>query len=165
MIPKLVHQTCRDASALRPELKASIEALKRLNPGWTHCLYDDAQVWAYLKQHLDADSFALARRIELPGYGAALADLFRYVLCFNEGGVYLDIKSTATRALDEVLKPDDAYLISQWRNRARGESRLGTDLRRAAQLAGRRVPAMARRVRAASPLSGRRDLGGAAEPS
>jgi mannosyltransferase OCH1-like enzyme len=122
MIPKLVHQACRDASALRPELKANIEALERLNPGWTHCLYDNAQMLAYLERHLDADSFALARRIELPGYGAALADLFRYVVCFNEGGVYLDIKSTATRPLDEVLRPDDAYLISQWRNRAHEES-------------------------------------------
>jgi hypothetical protein len=30
------------------------------------------------------------------------------------GGVYLDAKSTATRPLDEVIRPDDVYLLSQW---------------------------------------------------
>ena len=47
-------------------------------------------------------------------YGAARADLFRYLLMYKTGGVYLDIKSIATRSLDEVLRPDDAYILSQW---------------------------------------------------
>jgi len=116
MIPKIIHQTCRDPSALSAPLRASIERLKRLNPGWEHRMYSDDEVWRYLREHLDAPSLELARRLS-PLYGAARADLFRYVLMYHEGGVYLDHKSTATLALDEVLRPDDAYLISQWRSR------------------------------------------------
>ena len=52
-----------------------------------------------------------------PLYGAARADLFRYLLLYEHGGVYLDIKSTIDRALDDVLRLDDVYLLSQWRNR------------------------------------------------
>ena len=45
-----------------------------------------------------------------------MADLFRYLVVYNEGGIYLDIKSTASKPLNEIIKEDDAYLISQWRN-------------------------------------------------
>ena len=36
---------------------------------------------------------------------------------YKVGGVYLDIKSTTTRPLDEVLKPDDAFLLAHWSDR------------------------------------------------
>ena len=36
-----------------------------------------------------------------------LADVFRYLAVYREGGVYLDVKSTVTCPLDEVLSPDD----------------------------------------------------------
>ena len=48
-------------------------------------------------------------------YGVARTDFFRYLLMYWQGGVYLDIKSTATRPLDEVLTSSD-YHLSQWRN-------------------------------------------------
>jgi SAM-dependent methyltransferase len=37
---------------------------------------------------------------------------------YKVGGVYLDIKSTVNRSLDEVLREDDSYLLSHWRNHA-----------------------------------------------
>jgi hypothetical protein len=49
-----------------------------------------------------------------PEYGAARADVFRYLLLYKRGGVYLDIKSGLTRPLDEILLPDDQALLSQW---------------------------------------------------
>jgi len=38
------------------------------------------------------------------------------LLMYRMGGVYLDIKSTADRPLDEVLRPEDRFIISQWDN-------------------------------------------------
>ena len=42
--------------------------------------------------------------------------MFRYLLLYKVGGVYLDIKSTATRPLDAVLLPQDQFLLSEWNN-------------------------------------------------
>jgi hypothetical protein len=39
---------------------------------------------------------------------------------YKVGGVYLDIKSSLEKPLDQVLRSDDVYLLSRWRN-ARGE--------------------------------------------
>jgi hypothetical protein len=33
---------------------------------------------------------------------------------YKVGGLYLDIKSTATRPLDSVLLPDDRFILSKW---------------------------------------------------
>lgn len=45
-------------------------------------------------------------------YGATRADLFRYLL--KKGGVYLDVKSSARRPFDALLRPGDQYLLSGW---------------------------------------------------
>jgi hypothetical protein len=56
------------------------------------------------------------RKIDM-AYGAARADLFRYLCLYKHGGVYLDIKSSAVRPLDDAILANDAYLISQWANK------------------------------------------------
>jgi hypothetical protein len=35
---------------------------------------------------------------------------------YISGGFYLDIKSVATRPLDEVLLPDDSFIVSGWKD-------------------------------------------------
>lgn len=55
-----------------------------------------------------------------PEYGAARADLFRYLLLYRYGGIYLDLKSTIIRPLDEVVGTLDSFIISQWNNGAGG---------------------------------------------
>jgi mannosyltransferase OCH1-like enzyme len=47
-------------------------------------------------------------------YGAARADLFRYLLMYKVGGVYLDIKSGAAQPFDSVLRADDRFVLSYW---------------------------------------------------
>jgi hypothetical protein len=42
--------------------------------------------------------------------------LFRYLLLYKVGGVYLDIKSSAKFPLDSVLRPDDRFILSKWHN-------------------------------------------------
>ncbi len=45
----------------------------------------------------------VSRSADQPRYGVVLADIFRYLVIYNEGGVYLDIKSTVNRPLDEII--------------------------------------------------------------
>lgn len=125
-IPRVIHQTCQASGTLPPEVAANLGAIRARNPDWEHRVYCDADVLDYLHDHCERRIYNCARSIG-PEYGAVLADLFRYVVVFREGGVYLDIKSSAERPLDEVLGEDDAFLLSQWRNRP-GEAFAGWGL-------------------------------------
>lgn len=111
-IPRIIHQTFYERT-LPPELQRNVDRLRALNPGWEYRFYDDADIAAFIGEHYGAGMLRYFERIG-PQYGAARADLFRYLLMYRVGGVYLDIKSAATRPLDEVLRPDDRYLLSSW---------------------------------------------------
>lgn len=116
MIEKKIHQTYADIKKIPLEINENIKYLKIKNEKWEYKLYDDEDVWTYLEKHLSTNEINLLRKIN-PKYGVVIADIFRYVVIYNEGGVYLDIKSTSKRKLDEILKADDSYVISQWQNR------------------------------------------------
>jgi len=125
-IPKKIFQTCADVQALKPEILANIEKIKALNPGWSYALFDDQAMWAYFEANFDSSIMGLLKGVN-PKYGVVLADLFRYLVIYNEGGVYLDIKSTMGMPLDKVLREEDELVLSQWRNRM-GEEFVGAGL-------------------------------------
>lgn len=117
-VPRIVHQTY-PTKTLPEALAANIERMRADNPGWEFRLYDDADILAFIRAHYGPDVCALYERIG-PSYGAARADLFRYLLIYREGGVYLDIKSTARAPLEGLIRPDGAMVLAQW---ARGPGR------------------------------------------
>jgi hypothetical protein len=125
-IPKILHQTVASKKELAPVFAENIAELKRLNAGWEYRLYDDQDVHDFIAGNFDPDILVSYRRIN-PLYGAARADFFRYLALFKVGGVYLDIKSTIRRRLDDVIDRDDAYLLSQWHN-GKGEAYEGWGL-------------------------------------
>jgi mannosyltransferase OCH1-like enzyme len=120
-IPKIIHQTS-SARELPALVHQRIAELKALNPDWEYRYYTDELVADFIQTHFP-QYFPAYQSIN-PKYGAARADLFRYLLMYREGGVYLDIKSTFTRPLDEVLSPSDTYLLSHWTNGPGSEHKL-----------------------------------------
>ena len=117
-IPKVIHQTYASVQVAQP-IAQNIEQLKAMNPGWRHAFYDDAAIEVFIRTYYDLDMLALYRRIN-PAYGAARADFFRYLLIYQFGGVYLDIKSAALQPLDSLIAPQDRYVLAYWPN-AKGE--------------------------------------------
>jgi hypothetical protein len=113
-IPRIIHQTFY-STQLPEELQKNVEQIKALNPGWEYRFYDDAAVVDFIIKNYPPIILRYFERID-SRYGAARADLFRYLLMYKVGGVYLDIKSTVTRPLDAVLLPEDSFLLSQWNN-------------------------------------------------
>ena len=100
-------------------MRSNIDKIRAMNPEYEYRFYDDADMVEFIKSNYDPDNpFDYFNRIN-PKYGAARADLFRYLLIYKCGGVYLDIKSSVTRPLREIIAGSDRYLLSQWRN-ARG---------------------------------------------
>lgn len=112
-IPKVIHQTYHNKT-LPPEIQENVDYLKATNPDWELRIYDDDDIIQYITKYYP-ELLAIYKKIN-PVYGAAKADFFRYLLIYNEGGVYLDIKSTASKPLDEILMTDDRYLLSHWQN-------------------------------------------------
>jgi mannosyltransferase OCH1-like enzyme len=112
-LPKIIHQTYPDRQ-LPSFYQQNITRIKQLNPGWDYRLYDDKDIQDYIARHFPG-LLNYYNRIDAR-YGAARADLFRYLVVYNEGGIYLDIKSTVTRPLNEVLPEKETYLLSHWDN-------------------------------------------------
>lgn len=114
-IPKIIHQTFHN-STLPPALMENVEKIKLMNPDWEYRFYDDADIADFIRKNYDLGILRQFSKIN-PIYGAARADLFRYLLMYKCGGIYLDIKSSLKKPLNEVIKADDCYLLSGWRDR------------------------------------------------
>lgn len=122
-IPRIIHQAYFNHSILKEqqsipaEIQENIAKLKALNPTWEYRLYDASNILDFISNNYDANVLRYFNRIN-PAYGAAQADLFRYLLIYKYGGAYLDIKSLTLLALDDVLAEDDRFLLSYWKNKS-----------------------------------------------
>ena len=116
LVPKIIHQIFIDKNALPDVFLQNIINIKKLNNDWDHRLYDDDDIIKFISENYSPNIIANFHAIN-PLYSAARADFFRYLLMLKVGGVYLDIKSTVTKKLDDVLLKDDTYILSNWVNR------------------------------------------------
>ena len=112
MIPKQIHQTFFRRTPLHPRIEENIASLTAKNPGWTYNFYVNEDFPDFIKQHYGQDMLNTFNLIN-PSYGAARADLFRYLLIYAVGGVYLDIKSSVSMPLD-TLTAGKHYILSHW---------------------------------------------------
>jgi mannosyltransferase OCH1-like enzyme len=112
-IPRIIHQTVDNLQQVLPEYENNRQEMSKLNPLWKVKLYtsDDREDFirsAYGNEILDA-YLSIDHR-----YGAARADFFRYLVVLDLGGLYLDIKATATKPLDTVIYKEDTFIAAQW---------------------------------------------------
>lgn len=84
------------------------DTLDTLAPEFEIHLYNDADCEAYLLHHYGPRYVAAFRSFPV---GAHKADLFRYCLLFQEGGVYLDIKTMLTQPLAPLVTGDSAVTV------------------------------------------------------
>ena len=112
-IPRIVHQTFARIEDLSPEILEKNRQLEILNPDYIFEYYDDVRVDSWIEANCDDQLISVFRSIN-PNYGAAKADLFRYLLIYKTGGIYLDIKSTCIKPLDLIVNPLDEFIISRW---------------------------------------------------
>lgn len=109
-IPKIIHQLF-PTKDLPEALANNVAKIKSINPDWEHRIYDHDDRIKYIKEHYGNEMLTYYERINSE-YGAARADLFRYLLLYKHGGVYLDIKSTVTAPFNEVIQESDRYIIT-----------------------------------------------------
>jgi len=109
-IPKICHQTW-NTTDLCPEIKQIIQNNKLNNPDIEFKLHTDKD--SYIKNNFDEITYTAFKKIN-PKYGAMLADFFRYCVLYNEGGIYLDIKSSLnTKLFDNIIKDNDICILDK----------------------------------------------------
>ena len=118
-IPRIIHQTF-PTRQLPDEIQENNARLKAMNPSWEYRFYEDEDISNFIRQNYNNKVLEYYNRIN-SAYGAARADLFRYLVIYKCGGVYIDIKSTGTLPLDSVLKDSDSFLVSHWQNKKNEE--------------------------------------------
>jgi inositol phosphorylceramide mannosyltransferase catalytic subunit len=113
-IPKVIHQVYFSKTGRVPAaIRRNIDKICRLNPDWDHRLYDDRHMEAFIASVYGERLLSYYKRIHR-SYGASRTDLFRYLLMYKEGGLYLDIKSSLERPLQRVLYPEDVFVLARW---------------------------------------------------
>jgi len=118
-IPQLLHLTA-PSKTLPEEVRNNLRHIQAQNPGWQTTLYDDQDIERFIVEHFGTHVLAIYRMINVK-YGAARADLFRYLCLYRLGGLYLDLKSTTTMPLDQWLRASDRFILSHWDNDPQGK--------------------------------------------
>jgi mannosyltransferase OCH1-like enzyme len=73
-----------------------VNKLKHQNSGWSYRFYDDQDIISYVQNVADFSELSVTKQQYVQAHnslipGAAKADLFRYLVMYNEGGCYIDI--------------------------------------------------------------------------
>lgn len=110
-IPKSIYQINLGKNNLAPKIEKNIQIIKDLNPTYAYFLFDDKDAENLLKEYYTNEIIEIYNKIN-PIYGAAKADFLRYLLIYAKGGIYLDLKSTITKPLDEALNLNTTMYLS-----------------------------------------------------
>ena len=108
MIEKNIFQTWYTKS-LHPLINQKIENLKNLNPDYKYYLYTDDDIDNFVNEHFPGQ---IAECYNMLNIIVAKTDLWRYLVLYKYGGVYLDMDSTINMPLDTFIREDDCAIIS-----------------------------------------------------
>lgn len=104
-IPRLIHQTWKTHDV--PErFAAGVESWKSMNPGFRYKLYDDAECRALVSSAYP-EFLSFYDRLSS---GVQRADVFRYLVIHQFGGVYADLDTHCLRPIAEAL--EDASVVT-----------------------------------------------------
>jgi hypothetical protein len=99
MIPKKIFQTHQYKYDELPKwFKQTSDSWINLNPGWEYIYYDAEMRFKYVKEH-SPELYKIYHDVVKPHQ----ADIWRYLIVKNEGGVYADMDSFCTVPMDYIL--------------------------------------------------------------
>ena len=99
MIPKVVYYTHENIEKVK-EFENQLKYSKSKNKNYKFIFYDDNARIKFIKEEFP-DFYEFYKRIN-EGYGAAKADIFRVLILYKYGGIYIDCK-TKIENMDELF--------------------------------------------------------------
>lgn len=113
-IPKIVHQIYIQGYDEIPNCaKDVINKNKLNNPDYKFKLYDLNDIESYLNENT-SEYIINAYKLINPECKACIADFFRYIVIYNEGGIYADIKIRFKTNLDDWIHKSNKIKLSLW---------------------------------------------------
>lgn len=112
MITKTIYQTWKTQN-LPKRIEKLHSIMRAKNPNYEHIIYTDDQMNDYMLANCDNELYRIFKKLN---HIVAKADLWRYTILFNNGGIYLDIDSQINRPLDELIQSNDNAIITAENN-------------------------------------------------
>jgi hypothetical protein len=112
-IPKIIWRTAKDDS-WQVTCRSAFEKTAQTNPDWQQRVVTNEGMLAYIRDAYSTIQpiVEIAHRIQL---GVMLADLWRLLVLFDQGGLYLDLKSPVVKPIQNLkLQTNKAY-VCQWK--------------------------------------------------
>lgn len=100
-IPLIIHQTWKTKERYRIPKKyyKAIDSWSKLNPEFKHIIYDDHDCIEFIKYYYP-QYINLYNQLELP---VQKADVFRYLIIHQYGGIYTDFDTICIKPIKELL--------------------------------------------------------------
>lgn len=108
-IPKQIIQTSIDK---QPQYV--IDMLKRHAPDWEYKHFTDKEIVKYFINHPIQEFPNIINRFWKIKRGEHKADLFRYYILYNEGGVFIDSDAMLTKNLDDIAKEYEYFSVNSY---------------------------------------------------
>ena len=92
------------------KFKEVFKKTEELMPGYKQIYFDDIKIEEYIKENFSERIYNAYKNIN-PDYGAARADLFRYLIIYREGGIYMDVKTGPKKQIDDIFEKNGDKLL------------------------------------------------------
>lgn len=106
IIPKKIHLTCKDKNNINNHIwEKCLIAYKQLYPDYEIIIYDNEDIYNIINKFYP-EYLEKIKKIKI---GAVLADIFRYLILYLEGGIYSDFDCLPLKRVDELLNDKFKY--------------------------------------------------------
>ncbi len=105
-IPKKIHLTCKNKNNIDNIIwEKCLEKYRLIYPDYEIIIYGNEDIYNIIGKHYP-EYLDKIKQIQI---GALLADIFRYLILYLEGGIYSDFDCEPIKRIDELLEPDFKY--------------------------------------------------------
>ena len=110
-VPKLIHSTSR--FPLDPCVAKNWTNIQKTNPDFSFRAYCDTDIYSYIESRWGQNLLSIYELIN-PEYIVARTDLWRYLIIYDRGGIYLDDKSGPRVPFTRIIQPNDELILTTW---------------------------------------------------
>jgi len=86
-----------------------VDDFLKMNTEYKYYLYDDDDMDKFVKEHYPGEIYECYNRLNII---VAKVDLWRYLILYKYGGIYLDMDSSINKPLTQLIKEDDHAIIT-----------------------------------------------------